>query len=76
MTCHNDQECAGDLSLEMFLDPKTVAGKPEIWAKVHDVLTAGPAVPGGRPLFSAFPAVCGEAAPGSGDAVAASPIST
>ncbi len=41
MTCHNNQEYAGDLSMEMFADPKAVAQSATVWAKVLDKLDSG-----------------------------------
>jgi hypothetical protein len=41
VTCHNDVEYAGDLNLEIFKDPAVVAQKPQVWAKVHEMLTSG-----------------------------------
>jgi hypothetical protein len=42
MTCHNEQEYAGDLSMEKFGDPKVFAAlKKDLWEKVHDMLSSG-----------------------------------
>src|SRR5215217_7701795 len=41
MTCHNDQEQAGQLSFERFLDPKADLRQPELWSKVLEKLVSG-----------------------------------
>jgi hypothetical protein len=42
MTCHNEQEYAGDLSMEKYGDPKVFSAlKKDVWEKVHDMLASG-----------------------------------
>ena len=41
MGCHSDRLHSGNLSLEQFREPATALGKPDVWQKVLDKLTAG-----------------------------------
>jgi hypothetical protein len=53
ITCHNDDEYAGDFSMEAFEDLTQVNGTPEFWAKVHDKITAGEMPPKTQPRLAA-----------------------
>ncbi|MEO7190850.1 MAG: DUF1592 domain-containing protein [Vicinamibacterales bacterium] len=48
-TCHNDVELAGNLNMELFRDPAVVAQKPQVWAKVHEMVTSGKMPPDTMP---------------------------
>src|SRR2546423_15595969 len=39
--CHSDRLHSGNLSLEQFREPGAANGKPDVWQKVLDKLTAG-----------------------------------
>jgi Protein of unknown function (DUF1592)/Protein of unknown function (DUF1588)/Protein of unknown function (DUF1587)/Protein of unknown function (DUF1595)/Protein of unknown function (DUF1585) len=53
MTCHNNQEYAGDLSMEMFKDPKQVLQSAALFEKMHDKLASGKMPPASEAPLSA-----------------------
>ena len=54
MSCHNDSQKAGTLSLEAFRDPSAALAQQAIWPKVLDRLTAGTMPPANAaPISSA-----------------------
>jgi hypothetical protein len=57
VTCHNDQDFAGDLDMAPFRDPKVVAQRPDVWKKVLDMLSSGKMPPREMPPLAPGQAV-------------------